>query len=780
MSVITKDLGVATAYGYAKSKGYTGTEEEFAELMASYADVAQQAEASAQDAEDAKDAAITAKTAAQTAQTAAESAQTAAAGSAQTASTKASEASNSAQTAAGSATAAGDSATAAAGSAETAQTAAQTATTKASEASSSASAASTAKTGAETARTGAQTAQTAAETAQANAEAAASSVSASAAQIEQNTEDITGLKNDLNGEVESLNASVDAISAHSYCKNLVGQDTTIYYPVYIPANTPFTMSTADGQPVGATGVNLVGYDANKQDVTNYGWSFNQAFSSRTVSRNVDIYYLQWTKVIDGRPFQVEIGSVATDYQEYFANPDVLDRYILDCFKESITANKANVIIGDKHRVDINNRTVSWDRNMYIKTVNGTFTITNAEAYEQLTEYATYDTETRLITVTIPYECVLVYRISDSSLKVVTPQNVTPDDVVLFGEYYTNDYGLLWDKYWRDHYIDNYQTYTENGLSAVDIFNAEPYTGTYDWQTPVVNYGKLFNGKANVEAFAFFTDPHVLGFADDNRNETKMENFLKRVQKVYNSTPCSFLVCGGDWLNNSTTKAEACYRLGYLKGIAAHLLDGCKLVVGNHDTNYQGKLDSNSENFTGRLNDSTIAAILFRDTDTKKSYYSFDGANSKCYVLDTGIEHDTMLAYDWEQISWLASKLIEDDAEHAIIFLHIINDTNQTEPYVFASNCGNLVEAYNNHTTITLNSVVYDFTSCTGHVDFWVAGHNHTDSTGTLGGIPYFITATNSFGSDVPLIDLVLVDYDNRIVNLVRVGGTGTDRTISIA
>ena len=37
--MITQDLGIATAYGYAKSKGYTGTEAEFAELMASYADV---------------------------------------------------------------------------------------------------------------------------------------------------------------------------------------------------------------------------------------------------------------------------------------------------------------------------------------------------------------------------------------------------------------------------------------------------------------------------------------------------------------------------------------------------------------------------------------------------------------------------------------------------------------------------------------------------------------------------------------------------------------------
>ena len=47
MSTITKDLGVVTAYGYALTKGYTGTEAEFAELMASYATVAEQASQSA-------------------------------------------------------------------------------------------------------------------------------------------------------------------------------------------------------------------------------------------------------------------------------------------------------------------------------------------------------------------------------------------------------------------------------------------------------------------------------------------------------------------------------------------------------------------------------------------------------------------------------------------------------------------------------------------------------------------------------------------------------------
>lgn len=49
--VESKNLGHVTAYAYAKSKGFTGTEEEFAELMASYATVAEQAAVYAQSAE---------------------------------------------------------------------------------------------------------------------------------------------------------------------------------------------------------------------------------------------------------------------------------------------------------------------------------------------------------------------------------------------------------------------------------------------------------------------------------------------------------------------------------------------------------------------------------------------------------------------------------------------------------------------------------------------------------------------------------------------------------
>lgn len=190
---MSKYLGDVSAYAYAVSQGYTGTEEEFAELMASYATVAQNAAASA-------------SAAAQSATAAAGSASSAS-GSAETATTKASEAASSASTASGaastattkaseaatSATNAGNSATAAAGSASTASTAATSATNAKA-------AAETAQTAAETAQGKAETAQGKAEDAQEAAETAAQSVSASAAQIAKNASDI-----------ERLNAGVDVL-----------------------------------------------------------------------------------------------------------------------------------------------------------------------------------------------------------------------------------------------------------------------------------------------------------------------------------------------------------------------------------------------------------------------------------------------------------------------------------------------------------------------------------------------------------------------------------------
>lgn len=176
MSVITKDLGAATAYAYAVEKGYTGTEAEFAELMADYANVGQRAE-------NAADSALESKSAAQTAT--------------QTATNKASEATQAAQTAATKAAEAKTDADAAALDARRAMSAASTATSKATEATTAAATAVSSKDAAVSANTAAQSAKTAAQTAQQGAETARDAVQSSAEQITTNAEDINQLKEDL-------------------------------------------------------------------------------------------------------------------------------------------------------------------------------------------------------------------------------------------------------------------------------------------------------------------------------------------------------------------------------------------------------------------------------------------------------------------------------------------------------------------------------------------------------------------------------------------------------
>ena len=219
MSVIRKDLGIATAYGYAVSKGYTGTEEEFAELMASYATVAEEAQEAA---EQATQAVQTAQAAANSATTKAGEAATSASGavtSASQAGQSATAAAGSASTASAKAAEAGTSATNAAASETAATQAAQTATTKAGEASASATAASQSATAA------AGSASDASDDAD-RAETAAGSVSAAAEQIATNTADIAGLKDDLNTKAPAILAETNKEFSHV---TLHGADNITFY-----------------------------------------------------------------------------------------------------------------------------------------------------------------------------------------------------------------------------------------------------------------------------------------------------------------------------------------------------------------------------------------------------------------------------------------------------------------------------------------------------------------------------------------------------------------------
>jgi len=215
-------LDGASAYEQAVAGGYTGTEAQFNEELASFKELSEQAANSAQQAAsgastaqhymnsawNAVNSANLAKASAESAAAQALIRMNSAGTSAQEASASATAASQAEGNAANSATAAAGSATAAAGSASTASTAATTAQGHATNAASSATAASGSATSAASSATAAGNAQTAAETAQAAAEDAQEAAEAVLASIPEDytelSDDVDNLKSAVSAETRNL------------------------------------------------------------------------------------------------------------------------------------------------------------------------------------------------------------------------------------------------------------------------------------------------------------------------------------------------------------------------------------------------------------------------------------------------------------------------------------------------------------------------------------------------------------------------------------------------
>lgn len=295
-------------------------------------------------------------------------------------------------------------------------------------------------------------------------------------------------------------------------------------------------------------------------------------------------------------------------------------------------------------------------------------------------------------------------------------------------------------------------------------------------TKCAEFSAKLNNTGKAESFVFFTDPHLL---DGKFSESKMHEYLQTVKQYTKCTPTSFVMCGGDWIGNSDTQDEACFKLGYLDGYCRALFDPYYPVVGNHDLNYQGKLDADSAVGTGTLTNETIRNLMLRGEE--HLYYAFDGASTRFYVLDTGSDWESsMTDYRWAQIAWLADKLANEDKEFSAIAMHIthVSNGNGFGLSTFASNVMSLISAYNKHKKVTLNGTEYGFSNCAGMVKFVISGHTHEDMVGTVDNIPIIVTTQLKDGN-APSFDLCVADYDSNVMHLVRVG-TGESRDVELA
>ena len=121
----------------------------------------------------------------------------------------------------------------------------------------------------------------------------------------------------------------------------------------------------------------------------------------------------------------------------------------------------------------------------------------------------------------------------------------------------------------------------------------------------------------------------------------------------------------------------------------------------------------------------------------------------------------------------------ETAKHIAIAAHILYyQLSPLSIQPLAQTLLDIAKAYNTRSSITVNGNTYNYTSATGKVEFFISGHTHADGNYTINDIPCIVTMNARPTNGIATFDLIAVDYDNQVINCIRVGN-GNDRTINM-
>lgn len=274
-----------------------------------------------------------------------------------------------------------------------------------------------------------------------------------------------------------------------------------------------------------------------------------------------------------------------------------------------------------------------------------------------------------------------------------------------------------------------------------------------------------------DAFLYFTDPHI------SPNDASFNNYINTLHNYYSESSTEFCLCGGDWLNNMDTQVEAKDKLRAINSVTNDIFDNRFYhVLGNHDTNYQGRLNESSVKNTGQLSQADIIESLY--PKQKQSFFSFKTNESKFIILNTGIDWDYNIDnLRLAQINWFANELQNNEKNHIVILLHIYTN-DLINPHPFSEKIMNISEAFNYRLKYSINNKTYDFKYSTGKIACFICGHCHIDFVDNNTSIPVVGTSHLKDG-EIPTFDLCLIDWDKNTLNMIRVG-TGYSRVINLA
>ena len=464
---------------------------------------------------------------------------------------------------------------------------------------------------------------------------------------------------------------------------------------------------------------------------------------------------------------------------------------ISCLRHE-TTGQISIIFGNRLNMRGKNIYKSWAWEDLLKTENlgDRFTITGDVAKVTL----------------LQNNRALVFNTKNEVIYDRNYDNIGVDEIPLIMNAWANPIGgVLYPKY-LEKAITRVHDEIPNVGGAVELYSDK-----------IKDFTSTFQYSKNCETFLFFTDPHIQ--PKDTGSLATYNNYIGAVERVYNQAPFSFVCCGGDWLDNNDTKREACQYLGYITGdLARRFGDNFVSVIGNHDTNYQGRATDASAMGAndGRFNEHVVANLFkyprftINNRTNNSRDYCFDTDTTRYIVINTTTDWDTKYMGDggyWrdsEKVHLLCEMLATNTKPNVVVLLHIgfniASGSHVIDPRLYAK-----VATYDGVTEHGLLGVMHefnmkrssafrpvyndpstewDFTKSIGKVRYILSGHTHADhsdihnSSDGSSSIP-IIASTNLMAGGVPTFDMVFNHWDENKVRLTRIG-TGEDRVFDLS
>ena len=289
-----------------------------------------------------------------------------------------------------------------------------------------------------------------------------------------------------------------------------------------------------------------------------------------------------------------------------------------------------------------------------------------------------------------------------------------------------------------------------------------------------------------DIFFWFTDPHYFAWsAPSVHNGLHGPQLISYITEHINIRK---VFCGGD-LTGGTRMTKAT-NIKDLQLVRQHLnpvwRDLC-MIIGNHEWN-----NSDLNNSENQLTMNILYEMLIKDkenmiqgADELGDYY-IDNPVQKIRYFFIGCEYNATI--DTARTKWVAQQLTEVPSGYTVVVLsHIGVNTTGAINSQFTP-IANVLDAANANGTITVDGTTFDYSTFAGEVACVLCGHNHMDlDNETTGGIPV-ISTTCDRGKDgdssqdfndareygtinEQAIDVVLIDTENRAINMIRIGGS---------